>query len=259
MDDALRNRLWNVLSTHCWRLPRRSDELSITPDLRDICYGLWHDHFKKPVDTIPYSCVQAVDLLRKGYFSCSWGEAYDFLEFVVTHASYAYIRKELIAESNHVLEQELSGYRFIAGKLTPVTTKEEISAIERAIAETATAFPHSTTHLRQAIALLAQRPKADYRNSIKESISSVESLCAAITGNQKATLGEALKAIDPEAELHGALRGAFEKLYGYTSDANGIRHALMDEEHLEQEDAVFMLVACSAFISYVIAKRARKQ
>lgn len=64
--------------------------------------------------------------------------------------------------------------------------------------------------------------------------------------------------IDAQAKLHGALRLAFEKLYGYASDANGIRHALMEESNLEQEDAVFMLVACSAFVSYVIAKQSRR-
>jgi hypothetical protein len=87
----------------------------------------------------------------------------------------------------------------------------------------------------------------------------VEALCAIVTGDSGATLGHALKMIDPQAKLHSALRSAFEKLYGYTSDANGIRHALMEESDLEQEDAIFMLVACSAFVSYVLAKEARRR
>jgi shikimate 5-dehydrogenase len=132
-------------------------------------------------------------------------------------------------------------------------------AIERAIAQTSDAYSPASEHLKQAVTLLARKPTPDYRNSIKESISAVEAICAAITGDPKTTLGQALKVIDKEAPLHGALRSAFEKLYGYTSDAQGIRHALMEEAKLEQEDAVFMLVACSAFVSYVIAKRARRK
>jgi len=31
----------------------------------------------------------------------------------------------------------------------------------------------------------------------------------------------------------------------------------MEEATLEQEDAIFMLVACSAFVSYLIAKQSR--
>ncbi len=164
-----------------------------------------------------------------------------------------------MASFNEVLASELSAYRFVGGKLVPVSSEQEMQAIERAIAETSGAYSTASEHLQHvAVTLLARRPKPDYRNSIKESISAVEALCAVITGNQKATLGQALKVIDEEARLHGALRSAFEKLYGYTSDADGIRHALMEETTIEQEDAIFMLVACSAFVSYVIAKRARK-
>jgi hypothetical protein len=46
-------------------------------------------------------------------------------------------------------------------------------------------------------------------------------------------------------------------MYGYTSDAEGIRHALMDEPTLESEDAKFMLVSCSAFVNYLRSKAAR--
>jgi hypothetical protein len=54
--------------------------------------------------------------------------------------------------------------------------------------------------------------------------------------------------------LHPALRDAFSKLYGYTSNADGIRHAMMDETTLSFSDAKFMLVTCSAFINYVLGK-----
>jgi len=47
---------------------------------------------------------------------------------------------------------------------------------------------------------------------------------------------------------------AFDKLYGYTSDADGIRHALLEEVTLDFDDAKFMLVACSAFVNYIRAK-----
>jgi hypothetical protein len=53
------------------------------------------------------------------------------------------------------------------------------------------------------------------------------------------------------------LKSAFLSLYGYTSDANGIRHALLEEAQLTFEDAQFMLVACSAFVNYLTATAAR--
>ena len=55
-------------------------------------------------------------------------------------------------------------------------------------------------------------------------------------------------------KLHSAFRGALEKMYGYTSDARGIRHALREEPTLDSDDARFMLVSCSAFVNYLKTK-----
>ena len=57
--------------------------------------------------------------------------------------------------------------------------------------------------------------------------------------------------------MHPALNKAFSTLYGYTSNAKGIRHALLEESTLDFEDAKFMLVACSAFINYLKVKASK--
>lgn len=58
-------------------------------------------------------------------------------------------------------------------------------------------------------------------------------------------------------EIHGALKEAFKKLYGYAGDGKGIRHAgdLGGPESTFAE-AQFMLVSCSAFINYLMICRA---
>ena len=55
-------------------------------------------------------------------------------------------------------------------------------------------------------------------------------------------------------KIHSALERGFKQIYGYTSDSDGIRHGLMEEPTCDFEDAKFMLVSCSAFINYLIAK-----
>jgi len=51
------------------------------------------------------------------------------------------------------------------------------------------------------------------------------------------------------------MKSAFSALYGYTSDEGGIRHALIEKNSQVQiEDARFMLIACSAFVNYLISK-----
>ena len=46
-----------------------------------------------------------------------------------------------------------------------------------------------------------------------------------------------------------------ENLYGYTSDEDGIRHALLGEqEKVDIDDAVFMFGACASFTAYLVNK-----
>ena len=93
------------------------------------------------------------------------------------------------------------------------------------------------------------------KDSIKEAISAIESLCAIVTGNKKANFGPALSEIGKKFQIHGALKSAFSALYGYTSDSGGIRHSLLEDDiEVSFEDAKFMLVSCSAFVNYLKVK-----
>jgi hypothetical protein len=71
---------------------------------------------------------------------------------------------------------------------------------------------------------------------------------------EKGTFGQLIKKLEDEIHLHPALRSAFSSLYGYTSDAGGIRHAILEAENVGFDEAKFFLVVCSAFISFVKTK-----
>jgi len=196
--------------------------------------------------------------VREYFFNCKWFEVYDFIEFIANACpdELDYINPSFMEICNSVLERELSGYRFVGGKITQITSEEEIVEIEEALEATKSLKPVNN-HLKRALDLLADRKSPDYRNSIKESISAVEAICILITGNTKATLGQALKKIEKKVKLHPALKSAFSSLYGYSSEAEGIRHALLDQPNLDFEDAKFMLVSCSAFINYLVSKSSK--
>ena len=142
-------------------------------------------------------------------------------------------------------------YRFVDGLITPITNDIEIDAINEAIA---TKYDVVNGHIHKAIKLLSDREHPDYENSIKESITAVEAMCEIILGQKKATLGEALKHIENAGvPIHGALRSAFGILYGYTSDANGIRHAGdIGGAGATFAEAKYLLVSCSGFVNYLI-------
>ena len=208
------------------------------------------------VDVWPLYCLQ----MRGEFFKFKWFRVYDFMEFMANEYPSSDISARFMDEANRILEQERSGYRFISGVIAPIASTEERETVEDAL-DTTRGHPKlagTFIHLRDSLKLLSNRQSLDelvYRNSIKESISAVESICQVIAG-ERATLGDGLKIIERASniELHRALKQAFSSLYGYTSDANGIRHALLDEPNLELEDAQFMLVACSAFVNYLVSK-----
>lgn len=257
MDKALRNGLWNALTSHYFDydyqvLPSKDRALGM------LIWEIWQSYFKLPVDPMRNSWTEAYRFMKHNFMDCEWYEVYDFLEFVVDHypnqIANAEFNTEFMEYCNSVLERELSAYRFIGGRITEITSKEEIAEIEEALE---VPLKPVVDHLRTALDLLADRESPDYRNSIKESISAVEAICKIIAGNAKATLGQALKEIEGKVQLHGALKSAFDSLYGYTSDADGIRHALLKEPNLDFEDAKFMLVSCSAFVNYLVAKSSK--
>ncbi|MFP6582880.1 MAG: hypothetical protein VCD00_10035 [Candidatus Hydrogenedentota bacterium] len=75
-----------------------------------------------------------------------------------------------------------------------------------------------------------------------------------VTGEEKGTLGQLLKKLEEDIDLHPALKEAFSSLYGYTSDEGGIRHSATDGKVIDFDDAKFMLVTCTAFVNYVRGK-----
>lgn len=154
---------------------------------------------------------------------------------------------------NNIFEREYVGYRFVGNEIMQITDENEIATINEAVGSP---YDVVNMHISKAISHLANREKPDYENSIKESISAVEALCEIYTGikGKEATLGNMLKKIEESGVIiHGALKSAFNILYGYTSDANGIRHAGdIGGPSSTFEEAKFMLVSCSAFINYLI-------
>jgi hypothetical protein len=248
IDKELRNTLWNLLTEYYW------DEVTHSFFARSLeeplLKLLWKDFLKEPIDDMSEFTSAAVSQIKDYYYQFNWYEVYDFIEFISQQYPDERTNKGFRKECNKVLEKECSAYRFVGKQITQLTSKEEIESIEEAIEESNDLV---ASHLVRSLELLSDRKSPDYRNSIKESISAVESLVQKTVG-KKGTLGQLIEKIEEHFELHPAIKESFKKLYGYTSDKDGIRHAMLDEPSLDFEDAKFMLVTCSAFINYVNGK-----
>ena len=73
-----------------------------------------------------------------------------------------------------------------------------------------------------------------------------------IDGRKNATLPGALARLRNKVNLHEDFEQGFKKIYDYTSDADGIRHSLLEKPNIDSDDARFMLVSCSAFVNYLM-------
>jgi len=259
IDTDLRNSIWSVLCLRYFNdvvldpFDRYADSDS---GMRILCSRLWLSYFKHPLDTLPKYWSEVYNFLRNYYFKCTWFEVYDFIEFVASEHPHTAVNENFKMQCNKILERELSAYRFVDDKIVEITSAEEISEIKEALGAGGKLQP-AASHLKTALEFLSDKKSPDYRNSIKESISAVEATCKILTGSKANDLTEALRSLKNKVHLHPALEQAFVKIYAYTSDENGIRHALMSESNLRFEDAKFMLVACSAFINYLTAKLAK--
>lgn len=257
MDIDLRNSLWNAITAFYWSLYKppysggmeRGDFVTGS-NLHQLALAIYMIHYKKPIDTIEPYWEYFLSDIRKTFYKLQWYEVYDFVEFIAQHGPETN-KKNFLAACNEIYERENSAYRFVAEQITPITSSQEINEIEQAILGS-DRYYGVKTHLQTALGLLTDRLNPDYRNSIKESISSVESLAKHLVGNPSATLDGALKVLEKSHKLHPALKKAFSSLYGYTNDSDGIRHALMENSELTQADARFMLICCSAFINFAI-------
>ena len=261
LDEATRRRLYNCFSeirkildkqkggsiSDDWRFHWRENILKGFFLVTDNEYYI--PTYLSGLETKPNILDLFDAKINNVFFEQSWEMVFDLYEFICTMLQrdsqiYGYIEKNV----NRILEEENVGYRLILGVFSGITNETEVNAIKEI---EKIPFNRSKRHIEKAIQHLSDRKNPDYHNSIKESISAIESLIKEATKNDTATIQK----IDQSFTLHPAFAKAIKQLYGFTSDDAGIRHASnKDSLQVDYSTAQFMLVICSAFIHFLISK-----
>ena len=257
VPDALRNSLWNFI--HGYFESRYDRWIALARFVAKF-------YLKVPVDELPIRDYECRKWIKNVLYSSEWHEVYNLIEFLVSYNSRILsnppLRQERLIENyNLILERESSGFRFISGVLAPISNSAEALEVTEAIAASQiSGMTGAHAHLNQAVVLLGQKPEPDYRNAIKEAVSAVESMARLLANEANADgLAGALRELSKKVEIHPALQAGFIKLYGYTSDEDGIRHAILDKKEIGYEEAKFMVVSCSAFVNFLITNGAKGQ
>lgn len=258
LDDATRMDIWNAFYRVFSDTMGEEYYIDRMPIIRkSLCDYIWTELLKQDA-----SCLFSIEnivgkvkvmILHK---QTPWYRVLDFCEYLMqwNRSSLHGFGKML----NELFEKNNVAYRVIGNEISPITDENEIQEIKTAMT-LPDRFAGARMHITTALQLLSDRENPDYRNSIKESISAVESVCIVLDGNPSASLGKALKLLEGNGiKIHQSLKNGFSNIYGYTSDEGGIRHAMIEEGNIvTQEDALFMLVSCSAFCHYLQQKGAQ--
>ena len=237
-----------------------------------VCKELWTLKWHRPIDTFPFYSHEFYRELNKWVLDGEWYVCYDLLEFVYDAMkdlgafdpepmSFAYgfncgsprpnLEKEFQDAVNELLEVESSGYRLINGQVSPITNEFEIGSLEESLDQDSD-FAGARTHIEQALKLISKKPDPEYLGACRESIMAAESAAKKVAGCNDGTLSDAVKELQKTKGLHPALTDAWKKMFGYSSDEKGMRHAGTEEPVIvDFAFAKYMLVTCSAFVNYL--------
>jgi hypothetical protein len=250
IDDELKNELWNIFYEHI--LKKTGPNLN-NGSAQLLANWLWKEFFRRRVDEAPINWYSLLDVIKGDFYEFSWDETYRFMEFSLY---FPFINKlDYISTLNRILERQFSGYRMINDIIVPISNQIEVDEINSAINvnKQYTPLDGVNIHLASALKFLSDRVNPNYRNSVKESISAVESACRIATKSN--SLSDALNNLESAGVfINKQLKESFIKIYAFTNDkTSGIRHAIIDaHDPPDFETAKYMLVASSAFINYLI-------
>lgn len=257
LDDKTRMDLWNLFYSYFNGEIGNSYISYLSDRKKTFCARIWINILQSDLSEL-YDTDQIKDSINNYIRSDStpWYKVLDFFEYLIQENRE--LHNFFTPFVNQVFESNNVGYRVIGEEITPITNQTELEAINAAL-NLPSPFDGAKEHIATALKHFSDKKNPDYRNSIKESISAVESVCMVLENDPSASLGQALKHLeDHGVAIHSCLKSGFSKLYGYTSDEGGIRHAMIEESaSVSQEDALFMLVSCSAFCHYLQQKASK--
>lgn len=244
LNNQTRTDLWNVI-IHDKFLDKETPPVSEEE--------IWAFHLTQKIDGYRPSYLRGQ--LNQKVFEGKWWEVYDLLEFLVRRTD-PYLRPKLVEHINIVLAMNRAGCRVVDDSVVPVTDAEEVKSIELAANST---VANARIHIKNAVELFSDRGNSNFAKVIHEAMSGAEAAAQVLANKPGATLGDALSALQKnQTDLHPALLEGWKRLYGFTSDSGGIRHALKDgTDQPDQDLARYFLITCSAFVNWVTAVSSR--
>jgi hypothetical protein len=217
--------------------------------IKDFYRRVWLS-FGGPADEYPGS-ARVLQTIKGIFLGGEWWRVFDILETALSMQNVMGFPEAFAINS---INKALTGSAYVLqnGEFAERLPIEQTASIDTALSGP---FSSARTHFANAYRALNRRPECDAGEVIRESIHGVEATCRELCGDQNADLGRALAKLDKQYQFHPVLRQAIEKLYGWTGDASGVRHAEKEAPKGKpgKAEAELALVTCSAIANYLIA------
>jgi hypothetical protein len=252
VSRELRARLWSVF----FNVLRENslgeyDQRDVQEPFLSLLYDCYVERWHRAADEFTSSFDYWIEELKSVFMKGDYIRVLGLVEWVLRHEMKP-PRLEIDIE-NALLESRAAYALFDHDTIVPIGSDAQRETLVRAFADVAVSeFHGARAHLRNAGSELTA---GNYGASIRESIHAVEAVARVLEPSAN-TLAPALSKLATSVRIHPALGKGFSNLYGFTSDENGIRHALLDEPvaQVDETDALYMLGSSAAFVSYLINK-----
>ncbi|MDE0555215.1 MAG: hypothetical protein OXI24_13415 [Candidatus Poribacteria bacterium] len=240
--------IWrNNVDSPAPRMCRRAMASCLDKNIREV--GVLKDQILDELQSFvcdsPFNKV--LDLLE---YMAGYDDDQNFGESTVLNARLSRFSKDI----NNAFDKHGVAYMFMLDTSTicPRTSMEQGVTIQNAVATLKNhKLPSPVTHLRNAASHL---DLGEYADAITDSIHAVESVVRFFDPENSQKLGDAVDSLKGKGVLkHPALAKGIKSLYGYTSDEEGVRHALVfePEANVDINDAMFMFGACASLAAYL--------
>jgi len=244
MTADLKREIWDYLLYLFDQRVRHFTDNILEVHYIGICSNVFKLNLDSDTTQIPYY-QNRLEAVRNWYFELnrSHYDIYALLDFI---AGSPKIEDEHKQALNKLLEYHNAGFRVVNDGIERVTDKIEVDELNEAF-KSEHLEDEVKAHLKSALKKL-RKPHTDYRNSIKESISAVESKVKS-GKNAKSKYGVAVNNLDiPES-----LKQVLHKLYGFASNEGGIRHGkkIGDMYNPSFAEAKLILAICTSIVNYL--------
>ena len=254
LPKAFRNLVWYAVDLAIERKCYAGNTYYMdSAPIRDICIEYYLRIHQLPHDSNTHTPPQHRKHLKAIIIKEPYDGVLTLVEFILCHGlCHKQLRQSLLTAFASVPVAYTVQTLESLPTIVPRASEESGAATQQAMVDVEGKGPAGAkTHLRKAVKAINEKRHED---AVRESIHVVESVARTIAPEAR-TLGPALDSLEKQGVLkHPALKTAFAKLYGYTSDEKGIRHSLLRQEtaDVDLDDAIFMFAACAAFAAYLI-------